>query len=61
MRRAGRQTIVRVTDSGTKRILPQHPAAADVVCGRGLRLLEVLATDWGVATYAHRNTVWFTL
>lgn len=29
--------------------------------GRGLELIEALATEWGVEAGAHGKTVWFTL
>jgi anti-sigma regulatory factor (Ser/Thr protein kinase) len=61
MRCADSRTIVRVSDSGHQPILLQHPVAADAVSGRGLRLLEVVATDWGVDTDARGQSVWFTL
>ncbi len=61
MRCSDAGTIVRVTDSGHQPVLLQHPAAADALSGRGLRLLEVVATDWGVDTNAHGQSVWFVL
>jgi anti-sigma regulatory factor (Ser/Thr protein kinase) len=61
MRCVDGQTVVRVTDTGEPPILGRQPAAADAVSGRGLRLLEVLATDWGVDTHANGKTFWFTL
>ncbi len=61
MRRAHSRTIVRVSDSGHQPILLQHPVAADAMSGRGLRLLEAIATEWGVDTNAHGQSVWFAL
>jgi anti-sigma regulatory factor (Ser/Thr protein kinase) len=61
MRYAGGETLVRVTDTGHQPIPLPHPPALDAQSGRGLRLLEVLATDWGVDTDVHGTTVWFTL
>ena len=58
---SGTRTTVRVTDSDQQPILPQHPAAVDALSGRGLRLLQVLATDWGVHTGPHGKTFWFAL
>lgn len=61
MRCTDSRTVVRVSDSGHQPILLQHPVAADAMSGRGLRLLEVIATEWGVGTNAHGQSVWFTL
>ena len=61
MRCAGAHTIVRVTDCGEPPILLPAPPAADALSGRGLRLLEALAIDWGVDTHASGKTFWFTL
>lgn len=58
---ADARTVVRVTDSGHQPILLQPLAAADGLSGRGLRLLEVIATDWGVDSHTNSKTVWFTL
>lgn len=58
---SGTRTTVRVTDSDQQPILPQHPAAVDALSGRGLRLLQVLATNWGVHTGPHGKTLWFAL
>ncbi len=61
MRCAGGRTIVGVTDSGEPPILPRAQLAADAPSGRGLRLLEALATDWGVDTHPTGKTFWFAL
>jgi anti-sigma regulatory factor (Ser/Thr protein kinase) len=61
MRCADSRTIVRVSDSGHQPILLQHPVAADAVSGRGLRLLEGIATNWGVDADTDGQSVWFTL
>ena len=53
---------VEVTDAGTGRPEPQHPGS-DRVGGRGLNLVERLASEWGVtlSTPNAGKTVWFTL
>jgi anti-sigma regulatory factor (Ser/Thr protein kinase) len=61
MRCVDSRTVVRVSDSGHEPVLLQHPVAADALSGRGLRLLEVIATDWGVDTNARGHSVWFAL
>ena len=40
--------------------LPRSPAQEDT-SGRGLALVEVLATAWGVALNGHGKEVWFEL
>jgi anti-sigma regulatory factor (Ser/Thr protein kinase) len=61
MRCAGTRTIVRVTDFGDAPILRRTPPSADALSGRGLRLLEVLAIDWGVDDHAPGKTFWFAV
>lgn len=61
MRCAGARTIVHVTDFGEPPILQRTPPPADALSGRGLRLLDALAIDWGVDTHASGKTFWFTL
>jgi anti-sigma regulatory factor (Ser/Thr protein kinase) len=61
MRCAGGRTIVRVTDFGEPPVLPRNPLAADALSGRGLRLLEALADDWGVETHTRGKTFWFAV
>ncbi len=61
MRCAGDRTIVRVTDFGDPPILRRTPPAADALSGRGLRLLEALAIDWGVDHHTLGKTFWFTV
>ena len=61
MRCAAAHTIVRVTDFGEPPRLQRTLPAADALSGRGLRLLEALATDWGVDCHAPGKTFWFML
>jgi anti-sigma regulatory factor (Ser/Thr protein kinase) len=53
---------IAVTDSGTGLPAVQSPAPTDP-SGRGLRIVEKLADDWGVTETAGRRgkTVWLTL
>jgi anti-sigma regulatory factor (Ser/Thr protein kinase) len=57
----GRSVLVRVTDEGPGFPVPQEPPA-DAPHGRGLRIVESLASSWGVEEQRGRSgkTVWFT-
>lgn len=50
--------VLNVTDFGTA--LPSSQAEADEHGGRGLRILDDLADDWGTTPHAHGKTVWAT-
>jgi anti-sigma regulatory factor (Ser/Thr protein kinase) len=52
--------IVEVTDAGnaTAAVAPVQPTPQG---GRGLRIVETLATSWGVRPCARGKTVWFQL
>jgi anti-sigma regulatory factor (Ser/Thr protein kinase) len=51
---------VEVTDDGEE--LPRMQPLDDAVpSGRGLRIVAVLASDWGIATRTRGKTVWFEL
>ncbi len=51
---------VEVSDDGEG--LPRVQPLDDAVpSGRGLRIVGVLASDWGVATNTRGKTVWFEL
>jgi anti-sigma regulatory factor (Ser/Thr protein kinase) len=61
MRCAGSRTIISVTDVGEPPVLRRSPGTADDLSGRGLRLLNGLATDWGIDNHAHAKTFRFML
>jgi hypothetical protein len=49
---------VSVTDESTE--VPQHRVAAvDATTGRGLNLVDALASAWGVDNHQHGKAVWF--
>jgi len=53
---------VAVSDGGED--LPRFPAGdadPDAVGGRGLRIVQLLASAWGIHTSARGKTVWFRL
>lgn len=50
--------VLNVTDFG--RALPSPQAEADEHGGRGLRIIDDLADDWGTTPHAHGKTVWAT-
>lgn len=57
---AGAYMRVRVTDDGgslSRPHIPDHAAGS----GRGLKLVDGLAADWGVSQAGARTTVWFAL
>lgn len=60
--RDGREIRIAVTDTGSGRPALQSPAPTDH-SGRGLRIVEALADNWGVTETADRTgkTVWFTV
>lgn len=68
---AGTQVNLRLSyDDGVLRVEVRDTSAAQArqrhygtgaTTGRGLELIEALATDWGVDTDADRKTVWFTV
>jgi anti-sigma regulatory factor (Ser/Thr protein kinase) len=51
---------VAVTDDGAGRPEVQHPSPDDV-SGRGLAIVEALASGWGVETVPSGKVVWFEL
>jgi anti-sigma regulatory factor (Ser/Thr protein kinase) len=61
MRCAGSRTIVSVTDVGEPPTLRRSLGTADALSGRGLRLLDALAADWGIDNHTHGKTFWFVL
>jgi serine/threonine-protein kinase RsbW len=57
----GRAIVVRVTDGGAdSRPRVRHPSPKDT-SGRGLALVEALATTWGVDDTPEATTVWAQL
>ncbi|WP_091124639.1 ATP-binding protein [Nocardioides terrae] len=56
------QLIVEVSDGSDD--LPRFPAGdadPDAVGGRGLRIVQMLASAWGIHTTTRGKTVWFRL
>ena len=51
---------VEVRDTGDGRPEMQSPAPEDP-SGRGLRIVEAMASSWGVAPFSSGKVVWFTL
>ena len=49
---------VRDTGGGSPKVLSPEPREPS---GRGLRIVEALAEDWGVISASSGKTVWFTL
>jgi anti-sigma regulatory factor (Ser/Thr protein kinase) len=56
----GRHLRVEVRDASAAKARQRHYGTG-ATTGRGLELVESLATDWGVETDAHGKTVWFTV
>ena len=57
----GQRLRVEVADqdpAGQVRVLPPDPSAPR---GRGVHLVSVLATDWGIIPHVDGKTVWFEL
>ncbi|WTG54450.1 ATP-binding protein [Actinacidiphila glaucinigra] len=60
LHRTDREITVEVTDHSTH--IPQRrPAELGDESGRGLLLVEALATGWGTRPSSEGKTVWFTL
>jgi anti-sigma regulatory factor (Ser/Thr protein kinase) len=51
---------VRVRDGGATLPQPRHAAAGDE-SGRGLELVDLLSSDWGVDPFEEGKHVWFVL
>jgi len=51
---------VEVSDTGPGQPVPRAPTAGEL-SGRGLRIVDALADDWGVAARPDGKVVWFTL
>jgi anti-sigma regulatory factor (Ser/Thr protein kinase) len=60
VRRASSAMRVEIDDPSTDVPVVRHPAAADEH-GRGMLLVDELATAWGVEPRAEGKTVWFEL
>jgi len=56
----GRRIRVQVRDRSAANASPRHDGA-EATGGRGLRLVERLSDDWGVAEEGDGKTVWFAL
>jgi hypothetical protein len=52
---------VEVSDASPLAPRPQLSAHPDREGGRGLFLVDAIASDWGVDVYPHGKTVWFTM
>ncbi|TDC94955.1 ATP-binding protein [Actinomadura sp. 7K507] len=53
---------IEVIDDGGAATVPHLATAAETdVCGRGLRLVAFLATDWGVTRRDQGHAVWFEI
>ena len=57
----GRALRVEVSDASLVTPQPQLAVDADREGGRGLLLVDAIATDWGVDLYPRGKTVWFTI
>lgn len=51
---------IEVSDTSLGRPVSRRPSAADPT-GRGLRVVEALAEQWGVQTSEQGKTIWFSL
>ena len=51
---------VSARDSGRGRPVPRSPKLSEPR-GRGLRIVEALADDWGIVASVSQSTVWFSL
>ena len=49
---------VEVADESASSV-SQRNYSADATTGRGVGLVDVLATDWGIRSHAYGKTVWF--
>lgn len=58
--RHGPEVRVEVDDESDRPPVLRSPAP-DVPGGRGLLLVDTLASDWGWSTRDHRKTVWFVV
>lgn len=56
----GREIRIELSDGGEGIPSPRAPTAWET-SGRGLRIVDGLAKDWGVLVASDRKTVWFTL
>ena len=56
----GRGLEVRVYDGARTMPVPRHPDV-DVPNGRGLQIVESVATSWGIVMEATGKTVWFRI
>ena len=52
---------VTVQDNSPDRPIPEQDANSDSDSGRGLQLVDALATDWGCETLPTGKRVWFEL
>jgi len=60
VRRSPDQVRVEVSDPSTEHPEPRDGDLEDLT-GRGLHLLDELATEWGTTAHPGGKTVWFTL
>ena len=50
---------VAVHDSGEATVTPRVPATPDTSSGRGLQIVETLASRWGTSNHGEGKTIWF--
>ena len=50
---------VAVHDAGDGTVEPRRPATADTSSGRGLQILETVASRWGTSSRGEGKTIWF--
>ena len=60
LRLTGRRLRCAVADESSRVPVPRHGEASDDA-GRGLHLVEELASEWGVETTAAGKAVWFAV
>lgn len=52
---------VAIYDGSTAEAVPRHPVTPDATSGRGLSIVEALATRWSVEPTGSGKVVWFEL
>jgi anti-sigma regulatory factor (Ser/Thr protein kinase) len=57
----GRCLRVAIYDGSMAEAVPRHPVTADATSGRGLGIVEALATRWSVERTGGGKVVWFEL
>lgn len=57
----GARVRIEVTDANPDDVPEQLDAGSSLTHGRGIPLIEALATNWGIDRYSHSKTVWAEL